>query len=230
MNDQATLEQIEAKYQYDFPDIFKQLWLDGMMDWYKGWDEPWTSEKNWYTEIYPKIKDKPPLLLHTGGYDFEMGRLEDILNFSQPQNLPQNQQFIPFAQTGAGDQYGFYISQDNQHQSPIVLLVHDDQKIIFLSKNLEDFIVYMMLTRVADIVEDEIEDDFGGKFEAFRIGILADLNTIKKYINPAYTKLLQGIYNREVKKQCELLPIEEYKLLLQTHLMFDLFDQEFSLS
>ena len=235
MNYQAALDEIEKSYNVSFPKIFRTLWLDGMIDWHKGWDAPWTSEKNWYTEVYPQIKDKPPLLLHTGGYDFEMCTTEAILGFKNQFSAPTDHKFIPFAQTGAGDHYGFYLSdrepeQNAPEQSPIVLITHDDETLTFLSQNFENFIVRMMLTRVADIVEDDITEDFSGDFEKFRTSILADLKTISPYLKPQYSTLLEEIFKRPVKKECELLSLEDYKTLLKTHLMFDLFDQEFSLS
>ena len=64
-----TIQEIETKYGFSFPLLYKQLDADGMLD--VGEYGP-----NWYTEVYPTLKDNPPLLLHS--YDFESLNLKSV--------------------------------------------------------------------------------------------------------------------------------------------------------
>ena len=75
------IAEIESRYSYQFPELFKRLWNAGMLDWMGGRTTPFESDENWAKTIYPTIKDNPPLLLHTGGFDFELLTAEKILNF-----------------------------------------------------------------------------------------------------------------------------------------------------
>ena len=74
------IKKLEEKYQFKYPEIYVNLWNDGMLDWFKGWDEPYTPSRNWFTEVYPTIKENPPLLLHTNN-DLEMLSYKEALNY-----------------------------------------------------------------------------------------------------------------------------------------------------
>ncbi|WP_146052887.1 hypothetical protein [Aquimarina sp. I32.4] len=53
-----------------------------------------------------------------------------------------------------------------------------------------------MLERVANIEEDDINDNFEGQINLFHKKVLADLSTPKKYLNQEYIDILTEIFNR----------------------------------
>jgi|GEM_PF-6066370 hypothetical protein len=63
------LEQLEEKYGFAYPELYKRLYADGMLDWGQ-------SSPDWFREVYPAIKEKPPLLLLMN--DFEVLPVKDI--------------------------------------------------------------------------------------------------------------------------------------------------------
>ena len=131
---------LEQKYEFQYEPFFKKLWEKGMIDWYKGWENTWKPNCNWHTEVYPTIKDKPPVLLHTG-VDFEMLSPKEMLNYEFIDYWDiDKHKFIPFGQSGAGDLYAFYKNKTNGNETPVVMVWHDENRTEILSKNFEDFI------------------------------------------------------------------------------------------
>ena len=117
------IEELESKYNYKFPELFKRLWSDGMIDWMNGRTTPFSSDENWAKTIYPSIKDNPPLLLHSGGLDFEMLRAKDILNFKFDELWDvDTHHFIPFAKSEEGNIFAFYKNLETDGESAIVYI------------------------------------------------------------------------------------------------------------
>jgi hypothetical protein len=75
------ISTLEAKYKYKYSRFFKQLWEEGMIDWMNGRTSEFVDDETWENSVYPKIKSNPPVLLHTGGFDFEMFTPTEMLNF-----------------------------------------------------------------------------------------------------------------------------------------------------
>ncbi|WP_108869819.1 SMI1/KNR4 family protein [Aquimarina aquimarini] len=221
------LELVEKQYNFRFPEIFRNLWNDGMLDWNKGWNEPWTQERNWFTEIYPKIKDTPPLLLHTGGFDFQLLSEHEIIHYDFYEHWHPKHQFIPFAQTNAGDLFAFYKNIEIEGQHPIVLVWHDANRTEVLSKNFEDFIFRRMLERVANIEEDDIIDNFEGQIDLFQKKVLADLSTTKKYLNQEYIDILTEIFNRPFLTVETIISVKEMNSIFEKTIYFDQINIEF---
>ena len=221
------LKIISEKYNYQFPEFYKKLWNDGMLDWYKGWNAPWTKERNWFTEVYPKIKDNPPILLHSGGFDFQMHSPSEILEYEFYEWWDTKHKFIPFARTNAGDLYAFYENIEVDGCNPIVLVWHDSNRTEILAKNFEDFVFRKMIERVVDIDEDDINDNFEGDNEIFKNKLLADLKTVKKYLNSNYTHILSDIYNRSFSELDLIVSVSEMKNILKKTIDFEKIDTEF---
>ena len=59
------LEQIEQQFNFKYPELYKALYENGMLD----WGEP---GPNWYATFWEKFKSNPPLLLF--GNDFELAQ------------------------------------------------------------------------------------------------------------------------------------------------------------
>lgn len=186
-----TLRDIETKYNFEFPLLYKQLDADGMLN--VGEYGP-----NWYTEVYPALKDNPTLLLHS--YDFELLNLkstaEEIEAFADPDDYRQINpefKFIPFAQSGAGDHYCFFLNEEKDGDIPVVYVWHDSNEVNYLAKNLQDFMFKMILTDMANQdLYNEVSD------EEFRNDIESVFKSHKKYLSSRQDETLKDILNREI--------------------------------
>jgi hypothetical protein len=199
------LEQIEQKYNFKYPSIYKRLYIDGMLDWFKGWNEPWAKERNWYTEIYPTLLDNPPLILHTR--DFEIFEFKDVIKRLDdiPDYWNTEHKFIPFGKSGAGDWYAFYLNPQDGENIPIVFVPHDEMNAQYLAKNMEDFIFWKMLEVTHCIDEEQWQDE-----TTFRKKLLSMLKSHSSYLSAQKQEVLNRIYNRPIKKQEHTYPNGEH--------------------
>ncbi|RYJ37801.1 SMI1/KNR4 family protein [Flavobacterium anhuiense] len=186
-----TIQEIETKYGFNFPLLYKQLDADGMLD--VGEYGP-----NWYTEVYPTLKDNPPLLLHS--YDFESLNLksvaEEIEELRDPEdyrNINPEFKFIPFAKSGGGDHYCFFLNEENNGDVPIVFVWHDSNEVNYLAKNLQDFIFKVLLIDMSkQDVYNELTD------EEFRDDIESVFKSHKKYLTEQQNAILSAILKRDI--------------------------------
>lgn len=186
-----TPQEIEKKYGFEYPSLYKQLYVDGMLDW--GEFSP-----NWYFEIYPKLKDNPPLLLHS--YDFELmdlksvsQEIEELMDPDNYRNINEEFRFIPFAHNAAGDHYCFFLNKENKGELPVVFLYHDENEAEYMAKNLQDFIFRMILQDMSQQdTFNEIND------EEFRNNIVNVLKSHAKYLTDKEQDILQNILRREI--------------------------------
>lgn len=185
------LQDIEKKYQFEYPSLYKQLYEDGMLD--LGEYCP-----NWYSDVYPKLKENPPLLLHS--YDFELLNLESITGeierLTDPDDYRQiNKEFkfVPFAKSGAGDHFCFFLNEEENGNVPIVLLCHDMSEAEYLAKNLGDFIFRTLLTDMSQQDMDNEESE-----EEFRDNIVKVFKSHKKYLTEQQKEVLQDLLKRDI--------------------------------
>jgi hypothetical protein len=226
------LDKIEKKYDFIFPTLFKQLWHDGMLDWMNGRTIPFNSNENWEKTIYPEIKENPPLLLHSGGFDFEMLRAEEMLDFKFDELWDiEEHEFIPFAKTDESNIYAFYKNLKVDKEYVIVYIWNDMNETEIIAKNFEDFIFRKMLEAVFDIDKDDLKGDYKKSgFAGYKIDLLNDLKTIKPYINKEYAEILTSFYTREVQESMfsyGLISKEELVNTIQKYLQFKELDSVF---
>jgi hypothetical protein len=220
------LEALESKYKYKYSKFFKQLWDDGMLDWMDG-KRAFTSGETWENSVYPQIKSNPKVLLHTGGFDFEMLTYDEMLNFKFDEFWDMDSHtFIPFAKTEEGTIFAFYDNIKTDGESAVVCIWDDMNETEVLAKNFEDFIFRKMLESVYDIDNDELNADYKESgFEGYRSDILNDLKTISPYLNEKYVEILTDIYNREevIKSMIShsLLSRDEFTNLIEKELDFE---------
>ena len=186
-----TIQEIEKKYQFEYPLLYKQLDADGMLD--VGEYGP-----NWYTDVYPTLKDNPPLLLHS--YDFESLNLksvvEEIEELQDPEdyrNINPEFKFIPFAKSGGGDHYCFFLNEENNDDVPIVFVWHDMNEVNYLAKNLQDFIFKVLLI---DMSKQDVYNQLTD--EEFRSDIESVFKSHKKYLTDRQNEILSAILKRDI--------------------------------
>lgn len=185
-----TLQDIEIKYKFQFPLLYKQLDADGMLN--VGEYGP-----KWYAEVYPTLKENLPLLLHS--YDFESLNLKsvdkEIERLRDPENYRQIKEefnFIPFAKSYGGDHYCFFLNEINNGEIPIVFLSHDSSEAEYLAKNLQDFIFKMFLTDMACFDNEDADD------EELIVNLHNMFKTHKKYLTDQQQEILKDILSREI--------------------------------
>ena len=226
------LDNIEKKYDFTFPELFKTLWSDGMLDWMNGRTTPFNSDENWAKTIYPLIKDNPPLLLHSGGFDFEMLRAEEMLDFQFDELWDMEEhEFIPFAKTEENNVYAFYKNLKVDKEYAIVYIWNDMNETEIIAKSFEDFIFRKMLEAVFDIDKDDLKGDYKKSgFEGYKVDLLNDLKSIKPYINETYADILTDVYNRDVQESVfayGLISKEELVEIIEKYLSFKELDTVF---
>ena len=227
------IDNIENKYKFKFPALFKQLWEEGMLDWMNGRTTPFDNNESWEKTIYPLIKENPPLLLHSGGFDFELLTQTEMLNFQFDELWDiEKHQFVPFAKTEEGNVYAFYKNLKIDGENAIVHIWNDMNETEIVAKNFEDFIFRKMLEAIFDIDKDDLSADYKeGGFDAYRKDLVNDLRTISPYIDAEYIEILSKIYhqNEVVESMFAFGLISQTELvnLVQKHLLFEELDAIF---
>lgn len=186
-----TLTDIESKYGFKYPQLYKKLEHDQMLD---------VGEygQDWYITVFPKLKENPTLLLHSRDLEvLSVEAIDDVINdLANPEDYRQIKsefQFIPFAQSGAGDYYCFFLNEQNGKDVPIVLVWHDCNEVCYLAKNLQDFIFRTLLT---DMSDQDIDN--GVSDEEFKNNLNHIMRTHTKYLTEAQAGMLQNILSKEI--------------------------------
>lgn len=230
-----TLSEIESKHGFIYPALYRQLERDGMLA--VGEYGP-----DWYKLVYPTLTERPTLLLHAD--DFELLNIkavadeaDTLLDADDYRQIAPAFRFIPFAQTGAGDHYCFFVSGQQDGDMPVVLLWHDQNEAQYLAKNLQDFLFHMLLNSMAD---QDTYNEVGD--EEFREQLAKTLGTHARYLTPEqaqvlHTLLARDIFDYEValpkgRKQAHrgLLTDIELARLREEFIPYDKFDHCFSYS
>lgn len=221
------LEQIELKYNFEYPKLYKQLCEDGMLNTGK-------YGGNWYNQNYDRIKDNPIFLIWSG----EVEILEDSYSEIESNITDLRDQgmwsvkpelvIIPFAANGAGDLYCFYYNEQVGEDIPIVILYHDEDIMTILAKNLQDFTFYILLQTAASSFYskppnlEEIEN------RIFNINSM--YKSHKKYLTEEQIKILDDIYSKEFKPQSKyhwgMISEREMNEIKDNKLNFPLFKKD----
>ena len=185
------LIEIEDEFNFKYPELYKKIEEDGMLD--VGENGP-----NWYSSAFQILKENPTILLHS--YDFELlningirEALDELTATDDYRQISDEFKFIPFGQSGAGDHYCFFITEQNAKDIPIVLLWHDSGEAEYLTKNFQDFIFKAILTDMSEQDTYNKIDD-----EEFKKNIKNVLKTHLKYLNEIQTEILQNIFEKKI--------------------------------
>lgn len=227
-----TLTEIEKTFGFAYPTIYKQLEQDKMLN--VGQYGP-----NWYKTIFPTLKDNPTLLLHSNEFELlSTGEISDeIASLATVNNTNPQYQLIPFGLNGAGDSYCFYITKLDKNDIPIVMFFHDSDEVIYLAKNLQDYIFKKILE---DMAEQDTYNSISDK--EFKDNIASMLKTHSVYLTAVQNDVLHELITREIsdferalpKGRKEiirgLLPKTELEKLILQYISFEKMGQTFEYS
>lgn len=160
-------------YNFKFPELYETLLEDGMMDY---------TASSYLLDYKFFGADLEPF-----SYQEALQNYEEFPFWDKD----KTKQIFPFAQTGAGDWYGFCFSMKTEHLLPIVLLFHDSDNALLLSDNLGDFIFYKML-----MISHKIDDQCNDK--TFKNELQRVLATHRKYLKQEHAEILEKVYSNEI--------------------------------
>ncbi|PUB34633.1 SMI1/KNR4 family protein SUKH-1 [Elizabethkingia sp. YR214] len=187
-----TLEDLEKEFNFTYPELYKQLYADKMLD--------WGSDGNgWYTNVFPTLKENPPLLLF--GSDIEIwdpivyrDGIGEMINH-EIYDINPKYRMVPFAKNGAGDLYVFQLDMENNGEVPITFFGHDSDAEI-LAKNLQDFIFRQLLESLTEI--DEYSMFYEDSEEKIKQNLHNQLKTHRKYLKAEQVEILEDFYQRDI--------------------------------
>ena len=221
-------KDLEQQYNFAYPKLYHQLYADQMLD---------IGEYSslWSKEVYPRLKDHPPLFLYSG--EFELippaniaETIEELNGEDSWFSINPDYLFIPFGQTGGGDYYCFFYDKNNpKPEPPITLLHHDSDEAEILADTLEDFFFYEMLSSVNDIYEGSLVRSEGD----FQENITNLLRSHLPYVTKKEQReILEEVYSRKLADFTHVFPNstqsyqgllsdEEFEQLVQLHISID---------
>lgn len=216
--------ELEIKYNFTYPALFYQLSVDGMLNW-------GASGPDWFEQVYPKLKDTPPLLFNI--HDLEVmtaQQVDDVLEriYAKDSYLNINPiyRFIPLVQNGAGDYWCFLVSETIDGQYPIVFFSHDTDEATYWAKDLHDFIARMLLEfLLAPNAYDEMPDEEIASYAK------ALFSTHAAYLTEQVRAQIEGLMMQSVQGATEeqyLITEDEYQFFCDEYLNFIKKDQIFS--
>lgn len=227
-----TLQQIEEKYDFVFPEFFKKLWNDGMLNYMRGFDEELKEGVSWVDTVYPTLKDNPPALLHTGESQLTLMTPEMMLNFETPEFWDvEAHHFIPFAKTLEGNYYAFYDNVKIDGETPIVEIWDEMDDTEYYAKNFEDFIFRQMVESAEDIDKDDIKIEYDNDVNAYIADVHRDIESISPYLKKAYVEILKEIYSKEPQEGTlaySLITMQEAEDMVKENMDFELLEESFS--
>lgn len=187
-----TLEDLEKEFNFTYPELYKQLYDDKMLD--------WGAEGNgWYTSVFSTLKENPPLLLF--GNDIEIwdpiayrDGIREMINH-EVYDINPKYRMVPLAKNGAGDLYVFQLDMENNGEIPITFFGHDSDAEIS-AKNLQDFIFRQLLESLTEI--DEYSMAHEDSEEEIKQNLHNQLKTHRKYLKAEQVEILENLYQRDI--------------------------------
>lgn len=214
------LEDIERKLNVQLPKLYRDLFSDGMLDW--GEQGP-----DWYDNIYPKLRAKPPLLLFAD--DFRLIPPGKVIDYAEALKLATSDfhAIVPIGRNGAGELYCLLFRSPTAVDS-ICKVNKRTGASVRLTKDLSDFVFRELLGTVVQINEEDLESEVD-----FLKDIDAMLQSHKIYINEGHLKILENVYAKPIKQQGDgeigMISLDEYYSILEEEISFDGLNKKFVL-
>ena len=188
-----TLIQLEKELNIVYPELYTELYANGMLDWKN-------DGNDWHDNIFPTLKENPPLLLFAEDIEiwdpiaYKAG-IEEILHH-EVYDIHEKFKLVPFAKNGGGDLYVFQYDLEQNGEIPISFFPHDDDELEVQAKNLQDFIFRQLLESVTEIDEGwAFEDD---SEEEIKEHLYKQLHTHRPYLTDKQIAILEEIYDRAI--------------------------------
>jgi hypothetical protein len=226
----ASLTYLENKYQFNYPVLYKKLFQDQMLDW-------GVFGADWYKTEFSIRKQSPPLLFFAKEFEIiPIHNVQDIMDNFKANHSNSVHKFIPFGNSGAGDDYAFYLNGEKDGDIPVVYIWHDDDRCDYLAKNLGDFIFLKMLESVVDTNAENdtvMDGDLTENLNSW-------LTTHKKYLKPGQVETLKTVYAKKINTFQRvnkngtttiyqgLISEDECDLILKQETGFDKLNQSFA--
>lgn len=226
-----TLKELEEKYRFAFPNLFRKLWEDGMLDYIRRFEDGLGENENWEDTVYPKLRKNPPILLHSGEAGLKIFSPEEILNFETPPFWDiETHHFIPFAKTLEGNYFAFYTTVKVEGEAPIVEIWDEMDDAEYYAKNFEDFIFRQMVESATDIDPDYLMGEYDD-IDDHIDDLHQDIESITPYLQKEYITILKDIYSRELQKgdfAYFLITVDEAEKIIKENMDFELLYESFS--
>ncbi|MDR2953679.1 MAG: SMI1/KNR4 family protein [Prevotella sp.] len=219
------LESLEKKYDFQYPDLYKLLCKDGMLDTGK-------FGSGWVDRNYERIKDNPIFLIWSSDVEAieEFGFEDYIEDIKDPEmwwNIKPELKLIPFAQNGGGDWYCFYYNEQQGDDIPVIMIYHDADDFVVLAKNLQDFIFRAILETASSFYMSVYNEN---KLNKILWDARSMLMSHKKYMTEKQAAVLEDIYSKEPQKYGKvtwgLLSEDETNRIIKQEIDFPLLDKE----
>lgn len=232
-----TIEDIEKAFDFSYPELYKELCKDNMLDW-------GLSGNNWYNTVFPKLKQHPPLLLF--GKDIEIwdpmksdGGIREMIQH-EVYDINTKYRMVPFAKNGAGDLYVFQFDMTSNGEVPVSFFSHDCSEAQVVAKNLQDFIFNQLLELLTEIDEYSMFD--GDSEQQIKLNLHQQLESHRKYLTARQISILEKLHQRaifdytyKVPSGCKyqatgLLTFDELDQLIETEMKFEKLNIKFDYS
>ena len=204
---------IENTFDLKLPLLYKKLENDGMLQYSNMFGS------DWYSKVYPTLKNQPPLLLFAQNFELMSVRdvYEELREMQSYTHWLPDFKMIPFAGDGSGDRYAFYDDgkhdEANNSEPVIIHWWHDSDHCDTLAKNLQDFIFIKMLCCALEMdAENDLADD-----GEITINLNNMLATHSKYLTLSQAAVLKQIYSRafnEIDGILSAMQLPEYQQIL----------------
>lgn len=231
------IAELEQKYNFKYPEIYRQLAEDNMLNWGE-------SGPQWFETTFPELKKNPPLLLF--GYDIEIwndqqfveASIDEMSDAEDYRNIHSEYRFVPFAKNGAGDIYAFQFDLQHNGEVPVTFIPHDDEEAEVVAKNFQDFIFRQLLEAITEIDEDSMfyEDEE----EDLKQNLFNQLRTHESYLTARQIEILNDIYQRDIFEYSYKVPngrsfeseglvtFDEVEKILNSEIGFDQLNKKFN--
>jgi hypothetical protein len=191
--------EIERKTGFRVPDLYRRMRADGVCDY-------GASQSEWQATWLQRSLTNPPALL--GALDFEWISVDAMVAWEAPDYWRPECRFVPFAQTGAGDDYAWYPAISEGEAVPVVLAYHDQNLCEVMAPHLEGFI-YLQALRGLAFADAESDKRMGLTPAQIRQSRRADVGVLRPYLRPAWIADLEAIVDRLPHRWRYKLPASE---------------------
>lgn len=225
-----TLQDLEKEFNFTYPELYKQLYDDGMI----------IDDIGLNTDVlFSTLKENPPLLLF--GNDIEIWEpisfregIREIIHH-EVYDIDPKYRMVPFASNGAGDMYVFQLDKQVNGEVPITFFRHDSDAEI-VAKNLQDFIFRQLLESLTEI--DEYSMFYEDSEEKIKQNLDNQLKTHRKYLTPEHAEILENVHQRDIFeytyknngsefKRNGLLTFDEFEKLIKQEIAFEKLNTKF---